>query len=79
MALLFLLVVIVNTLAIDLDETVKLDYFALSNKLLFGTAFPYRYTGSMLAVARSADISESDREKIFGLNLIKMLEEAGLR
>ncbi|MCR5784000.1 MAG: amidohydrolase, partial [Clostridia bacterium] len=50
-----------------------------AEKLLFGTAFPYRYTGSMLAVVRSADISETDREKIFGLNLIKMLEEAGLK
>lgn len=50
-----------------------------AEKLLFGTAFPYRYTGSMLAVVRSAGISETDREKIFGLNLIKMLEEAGLK
>lgn len=48
-------------------------------KLVFGTAFPYRYTGSMLAVVRSAAISDGAREKIFGGNLEKMLEEAGLK
>ena len=50
-----------------------------AEKLLFGTAFPNRYTGSMLAVTRAADISDADREKIFGGNLLSMLKEAGLR
>jgi len=47
-----------------------------AEKLLFGTAFPNRYTGSMLAVTRTACISEEDREKIFSRNLIRMTEEA---
>ncbi|MBQ6118445.1 MAG: amidohydrolase family protein [Clostridia bacterium] len=50
-----------------------------AEKLLFGTAFPYRYTGSMLAVTRAAAIAEADRETIFGGNLANMIEEAGLR
>ncbi len=50
-----------------------------AEKLVFGTAFPYRYTGSMLAVTRAAAISEEDRAKIFGGNLMNMLKEAGLR
>ena len=49
-----------------------------AEKLLFGTAFPYRYTGSMLAVTRAAAVTDADREKIFGGNLQKMLKEAGL-
>ncbi|MCR5522409.1 MAG: amidohydrolase [Clostridia bacterium] len=47
-----------------------------AEKLLFGSAFPNRYTGSMLAVTRSADISEEEREMIFSGNLLKMLREA---
>ncbi|MCR4681832.1 MAG: amidohydrolase [Clostridiales bacterium] len=50
-----------------------------AEKLLFGTAYPYRYTGSMLAVVRSAGISGTDREKIFGGNLDNMIREAGLK
>ena len=47
-----------------------------AKKLLFGTAFPARYTGSMLAVVRAAAIPDADREKIFGGNLEDMLKEA---
>ena len=50
-----------------------------AQKLLFGTGFPARYTGSMLGVVRSADISEEDRELIFGKNLERILEEAKLK
>ncbi len=49
-----------------------------AEKLLFGTAFPDRYTGSMLAVVRSADISEKDREAIFGGNLAEMIKTEDL-
>ena len=47
-----------------------------AEKLLFGTAFPARYTGSMLAVVRAADISENEKEMIFGKNLRQMITEA---
>ncbi len=47
-----------------------------AKKLLFGTAFPARYTGSMLAVVRAAAIPEADRARIFGGNLEEMIGEA---
>ena len=47
-----------------------------AEKLRFGTAFPERYTGSMLAVVRGAAVSDADREKIFGGNLRNMIKEA---
>ena len=50
-----------------------------AEKLLFGTGFPSKYTGSMLAVLRSADIDDSSRELIMGKNLKRILQEAGLR
>ncbi len=49
-----------------------------AGKLLFGTGFPSRYTGSMLSVVRSAQISESEKEMIFGKNLENLLREADL-
>ncbi|MBQ7153180.1 MAG: hypothetical protein IJR83_04490 [Clostridia bacterium] len=49
-----------------------------AGKLLFGTAFPERYTGSMLAVTRTAAISDADREMIFGKNLERLIGEAEL-
>ena len=49
-----------------------------AEKLLFGTAFPARYTGSMLAVVRAAAIPETDREKIFGGNLLAMVQKEAL-
>ncbi len=48
-----------------------------AEKLLFGTAFPERYPGSVLAVVRSADITETERELIFGGNLERLWKEAG--
>ena len=47
-----------------------------ARKLLFGTAFPDRYTGSMLAVVRAARIGEEDRALIFGGNLERLIKEA---
>lgn len=49
-----------------------------AGKLLFGTAFPERYTGSMLAVVRAAAISEADRALIFGGNLERLIKEEDL-
>ena len=49
-----------------------------AEKLLFGTAFPDRYTGSMLAVVRSAAIREAERALIFGGNLERLLGEEDL-
>lgn len=45
-----------------------------AEKLLYGSAFPSRYTGSMLAVVRSAAISEADRALIFGGNLERLVK-----
>ena len=45
-----------------------------AEKLLYGSAFPARYTGSMLAVLRSAAISEADRALIFGGNLERLVK-----
>lgn len=45
-----------------------------AEKLLYGSAFPARCTGSMLAVVRSAAISEEDRALIFGGNLERLLK-----
>ena len=45
-----------------------------AEKLLFGSAFPARYMGSMLAVVRAAAISEKDRALIFGGNLERLLK-----
>lgn len=47
-----------------------------AEKLLFGTAFPERYTGSMLAVTRAAAIGENERALIFGGNLKRIVKEA---
>ena len=47
-----------------------------AKKLLFGTGFPARYTGSMLAVVRAAQIPDADRARIFGKNLRELLSEA---
>ena len=49
-----------------------------AEKLLFGTGFPSRYTGSMLSVVRSAQISDGEKELIFGKNLERVLKEADL-
>ncbi len=49
-----------------------------AEKLLFGTAFPARYTGSMLAVVRAAAITEEQRALILGGNLERMIKEADL-
>ena len=49
-----------------------------AEKLLFGTAFPDRYTGSMLAVVRAARVSEAERSLIFGGNLERLIKEADL-
>lgn len=50
-----------------------------AERLLFGTGFPSRYTGSMLAVLRAAEIDKKSRELIMGRNLERILEEAELR
>lgn len=49
-----------------------------AEKLLFGTAFPERCTGSMLAVVRAAAIPETDRALIFGGNLERLMKEEDL-
>ena len=49
-----------------------------AEKLLFGTAFPERYTGSVLATVRAAAITEDQRALIFGGNLERIVKEAGL-
>ncbi|MCR5485801.1 MAG: amidohydrolase family protein [Clostridiales bacterium] len=49
-----------------------------AEKLLFGTGFPARYPGSVLAMVRGADISERERELILGKNLENILSEANL-
>ena len=47
-----------------------------AEKLLFGTAYPERYTGSMLAVVRAAAVTEAQRALIFGGNLERIVKEA---
>ena len=49
-----------------------------AQRLLFGTAFPERYTGSMLAVVRGAAIGEKERAAIFGGNLERLIGEEDL-
>ena len=49
-----------------------------AGKVLFGSAFPYRYTGSMMAVIRAAAISDEQRAQIFGGNLERLIKGANL-
>jgi len=43
-----------------------------AEKILFGTSFPERYPGSVMAMVRAAEIKEEERELIFGGNLERL-------
>jgi predicted TIM-barrel fold metal-dependent hydrolase len=67
-----------------LDMTYMLTDSALSDlvkkypaeRILFGSGFPVSYMGAHMPVIKHAEISESDKIKIAGANLKKMLEGA---
>ena len=50
-----------------------------ADRLVFGTAFPERYTGSVMAMVRAAEISDEDRAKIFGGNLERIIGQEVLK
>lgn len=50
-----------------------------ADRILFGTSFPERYTGSVMAMVRAAEISEEDRAKIFGGNLERLIGQEVLK
>jgi len=50
-----------------------------ADRLVFGTGFPDRYTGSTMAMLRAAEISDEDRAKIFAGNLERLIGQEVLK
>lgn len=50
-----------------------------AHRLMMGTGFPEHYMGGSIAHVHCAEISQQDKELIFSGNMIRLLEEAGLK